>query len=199
MPQFYVTPAPMADNVHPRRASSKHSQCLGYSKEHRRCRLEQEEGSKTCHIHRNYYSDWFRTHPGFYSINTLTQRQQNEYRFQLGKKHVILDEAYLAHMTLLMKNYFVFLVEVAGVNPLSNPRIFRDVIGETVDTAIFGIRPPFEATRNLLALLTTPVACEQAFEGILTRVSLHTSSPTLEINRPLFVRVIMELFEQTRD
>lgn len=196
---IYILPHKMSSVPHPSRSKTKRSQCLGFSREHRRCRLEQEEGSKTCHIHRNYYPDWFLNHHGFYDITTLTPRQQKEYTFQLGGGHVIPTEQYIINLTLNMRGYYIFLVEVAKINPLLNRRIFSDIIARTVDDQIFYNRIERQTpTRDLKKILTAPETCQYALEGILTRISLYTSSNTIQIDRDLFIASIMEIFEETQ-
>jgi len=111
------------------RAKSEETRCLAFGQtDKRRCRLEKEYGEKTCHIHRNYYINWFKTHSPFTRIETLTERELAEYKFQLTNGHLLLPKEHVESLPTLYKEYYIFLLEHTKLSPSVNRSLFGDIL-----------------------------------------------------------------------
>jgi hypothetical protein len=159
---------------HPKRAASSKSQCLAYSKEHRRCRLERAANSKTCSIHRNYYRDfWTHTYRSYGNIEWASQRQRAEYEFQLRNGHVEIPEWYFKRLKKSDRKEYLWLIQVAKCNPLRNLEVFYYVILCMVDELLTFYDLPKERITRLTSefelLLQTPKCCQEAFSVLLFR------------------------------
>ena len=102
--------------------------CLGYTSDHRRCRLK-KINERTCKIHRNYYTDWLVKHPLNSVTSYLSSRKINELIFQLSHKHVIIDKSYiLDNFSLHHMLEYSFLITHAHINPLWHLGLFNNYI-----------------------------------------------------------------------
>lgn len=160
---------------HPKRAASSKTQCLAYSKEHRRCRLERDSDSKTCSIHRNYYRDfWVNTYRSYGNIEWASKRQRAEYEFQLRNGHTQVPEYYFSRLTKADRKEYLWLIQVAKCNPLHNRTLFYFILMYIVDE--FMTYYSVDTTRSqammdeLETLLQTPKCCQEAFSVLLFRV-----------------------------
>jgi hypothetical protein len=157
---------------HPKRAASIKSQCLAYSKEHRRCRLERDANSKTCSIHRNYYRDfWTNTYHSYGNIEWATSRQRAEYEFQLQNGHVEVPEWYFKRLKRSDRKEYLWLIQVAKCNPLCNREVFYYIITCMIDELLTFYDLPKDRIRLLTnefeLLLQTPKCCQEAFTVLL--------------------------------
>jgi len=121
-----TTPPYFFTMEHPKRA--KYLQCLAYTNDHRRCRLERST-SKTCKIHRNYYTQWLVKHPlnTFYSYNSV--RKFNELAFQLQHGNIEVTKEYMEYnFSIGHTSEYMFLIEYANINPLWNRSLFKTCI-----------------------------------------------------------------------
>lgn len=112
----------------PKKAATASQQCLAFSQDHRRCRLEREPSSKTCRIHRSYYTDWLLQHPTFVSFLDLTVRQTTEYLFQIEGGHVEIPNWYVETVTPSQIIYFPILMKATHHSPMVNVRTFANYI-----------------------------------------------------------------------
>ena len=102
--------------------------CLGYTSDHRRCRLK-KINKKTCKIHRNYYTDWLVKHPLNSFTSYITSRKINELIFQLSHRHVSIDKGYiLDNFSLDHMLEYIFLITYAHIDPLWHLGLFNDYI-----------------------------------------------------------------------
>lgn len=159
---------------HPKRAASDKSQCLGYSKDHRRCRLERDADSKTCSIHRNYYRDWWtKTYRSYGNIDWASSRQRAEYEFQLRNGHTEVPDWYFARLRKGDRKEYLWLIQVAKCNPLRNLELFYYVILCMVDELLTFYSLEKERIRVVVSefelLLQTPKCCQEAFSVLLFR------------------------------
>jgi len=112
-----------------KKAKSEETRCLAFGQtDKRRCRLEKEHGEKTCYIHRNYYRNWFKTHEPFYHIETLTERELAEYKFQLTNGHLLLPREHVESLPGIYKEYYIFLLEHTNLSPSVNRSLFGDIL-----------------------------------------------------------------------
>jgi hypothetical protein len=112
-----------------KKAKSEETRCLAFGQtDVRRCRLERISGEKTCHIHRNYYRNWFKTHEPFYHIETLTERELAEYKFQLTNGHLLLPREHVETLPGIYKEYYIFLLEHTKLSPSVNRSLFRNIL-----------------------------------------------------------------------
>ena len=108
---------------HPKCATNL--QCLGYTSDHRRCRLERYN-DKTCTIHRNYYTNWLEKHPlnSYTTYNTI--RKRNEIIFHLKTGNIILSQNYIQYNFGIGNiREYLFLIKYANINPLWNRTLFE--------------------------------------------------------------------------
>lgn len=113
---------------HPKRSTVL--QCLAYTNEHRRCRLERNS-ERTCEIHRNYYTNWITKHPlnSFLSYNT--RRKYNEIYFQLRNGYVRVTKNYINYnFGIGHIQEYMFLIHHANINPLWNVMLFEYTISQ---------------------------------------------------------------------
>jgi hypothetical protein len=118
--------------THPVKACGQ-KQCLAFTKERRRCRLERNEGSKTCHIHRNYYYQWAEkelTKLKYCQWDTLTKRTQKEITFQLRFRHVVLNQEEVEKMfwNFTSVNGYERLILLSAVDPLWVKPLFKKIL-----------------------------------------------------------------------
>ena len=131
-------------------ALCKQEQCLAFSRnDHRRCRLRRLYGQKTCSVHRNYYENWFSNHQPWYRIGWLSDREREEYKFQLSGGHLTIPEHHVRALQPTLGDYYRFLVQYANipvqwnVNCLSDAilmsmrRLFQEVDGAEKEFAVF--------------------------------------------------------------
>jgi len=141
---------------HPKRA--KVLQCLAYTGDHRRCRLERYN-ERTCRVHRNYYTDWLVKHPlnSYYSYNSI--RKFNELAFQLQYGNIVINEMYMQYnFGILHMAEYMFLIRYANINPLWNRQLFeycilqyyKDII--KFNTLLTSVEAGHQALRYLLKL-----------------------------------------------
>jgi hypothetical protein len=113
----------------PKKAATSANQCLAFGcKDVRRCRLEREIGSKTCHIHRSYYVDWVKRFPTDVSFLDLTERKREEYHFQINGGHVVIPEWYVKAITPFTMSYFTIIMNGTHYSPMLNVRTFANYI-----------------------------------------------------------------------
>lgn len=88
-------------------------QCTAFNKkDHRRCRLRKMENEHTCKIHRNYYHNWFQTHPEFCVWNPPSERLLEEYSFQIKNKYVKIPLSYMLSLNdTYHSDYYIFLMK----------------------------------------------------------------------------------------
>jgi len=102
--------------------------CLGYTSDHRRCRLK-KINEKTCKIHRNYYTDWLLKHPLNSYTSYSSQRKINELIFQLSHGHVSINQEYITgNFSLHHMLEYSFLITYAYINPLWHLGLFNNYI-----------------------------------------------------------------------
>jgi len=107
-------------------AKSEEIRCLAFGQiDKRQCRLQKRPGEKTCYIHRNYYTYWFKTHKPFYHIKTLTERELAEYKFQLTNGHLIVPTDHVESLSESYEEYYMFLIEHTNLSLSSNPTLLR--------------------------------------------------------------------------
>ena len=157
---FYVTTM-----EHPK--VCKYKQCLGFSKDHRRCRLERND-EKTCYIHRNYYTNWFQrkeTH----CPELLTPRKKKEIIFQFN--HIDEVERYIKGLNISYTNikWFNFLIENTQINPLWNIPLLRQVIFTKI-----------MAQKDIKCILATPDLCMFTFKYLIEIISSSIDNPTIK-------------------
>jgi hypothetical protein len=117
---------------HPVKARGQ-KQCLAFTKERRRCRLERNEGSKTCHIHRNYYYQWAEKELPklkYCHWDTLTKRNQKEITFQLKFRHVILNQEDVEKMfwNFTSVDGYERLILLGAVEPFWVKPLFKKIL-----------------------------------------------------------------------
>ena len=147
---------------HPKPA--KILQCLAYTSDHRRCRLERSD-KKTCRVHRNYYTDWLVKHPlnAYYSYNSI--RKFNELIFQLRYGDIVVTEEYMQYnFSILHRAEYMFLIRYANINPLWNRQLFEYCISQYYMDDI---------QNKFNTLLTSVEACRQALRHLLKMEGLN--------------------------
>jgi len=141
---------------HPKPA--KVLQCLAYTNDHRRCRLERANG-RTCRIHRNYYKEWLVKHPlnSYYTYNSI--RKFNEIVFQLQYGDIVVNEEYIMYnFGLFHLTEYMFLILHAHINPLWNRPLFEQCILwyykdiNKFNNLLTSVQACIEALRHLLKL-----------------------------------------------
>lgn len=138
-------------------ARSSDEQCLAFTKEHRRCRLQKEEGQRTCPYHKEYFSRWFHTRKGFHRA-VSSKREIEEYRFQICKKHVTVPESHIASLDVNYSEYYRWLLEHTDYSATANRRCLKYCV-DTLSWSIF-IDASLSRTKRLfnsLAYLFTDV------------------------------------------
>jgi len=109
------------------------NQCLAFgTKDVRRCRLECREGEKTCYVHRNYYKNWFLNHRPFISKYHITDRQVEEYKFQIQGGHIEISDAYLEKIIPIHYDYYIFLIKCTKKSPSLNPTALQNYLNATL-------------------------------------------------------------------
>jgi hypothetical protein len=160
-------------------AKSNDTQCLGFGKKDiRRCRLERRPGGRTCQIHRNYYNNWLEKHPMFDCTNTVhgpTERQLEEYRFQVKGGHVPISEQYLATIPPRFCTYYVFLLLNTSLSPSLNPKAMSKYIDDLLspvftNTNIYFNKESFKQSivPAMDILLQDLPSCILVFESVLS-------------------------------
>jgi hypothetical protein len=113
--------------------------CLGYTSDHRRCRLK-KINERTCKIHRNYYTDWLLKHPLNSFTSYSSQRKINELIFQLNHGHVSINQQYITdNFSILHIPEYIFLVNYAYINPLWHLGLFNNYIESSKFNNLHGI------------------------------------------------------------
>ena len=160
---------------HPKRAASNKSQCLGFSKEHRRCRLERDGDSKTCSIHRNYYRDWWTTtYRSYGNMEWASPRQRKEYEFHLCNNYIQVPEWYFARLKKADRNEYLWLIRIAKCNPLRNRELFYYIITAAVDELMtyyaYDQDRAEKLAKEIQLLLQTSKCCQEAFSVLVFRI-----------------------------
>jgi len=163
---------------HPNRAKSEATQCLAFCKKDiRRCRLERIPNKKTCAIHKNYYSTWIDSHYPILAWPTLTQREKEEYIFQVSNRHVVIPEAFIRILTPIEIQYFQLLVGYTDHSPFLNKPCFIKTIQHYAnlyvgkpDMFIESLKPYIKTHKDLLFAFT--ILLEEIFINI-SRSSQH--------------------------
>ena len=183
----------MAD--HPKFSPEPYYRCYAFGKNHRRCRLERAPNTKTCHIHRNYYYNWFVEQAPFYLWENLSKRQQREWLFQLTEGHLIVPESHIRQLNSSYREYFIFLAQHRAINPLWNIELLRSIVQSCIHRAMWPTNYAGVATGNTIShLLTSPEVCEEVFTMMLHYICYFASSPNLPLSEELISRVFIELF-----
>jgi len=117
---------------HPVKALGQ-KQCLAFTKERRRCRLERKDDSKTCHIHRNYYHQWIEKELPklkYCPWDTLTLRTQKELTFQLTFRHVILNREEVEKMfwNFTTVDGYERLILLGAIDPFWVKPLFKKIL-----------------------------------------------------------------------
>jgi len=117
---------------HPVKARGQ-KQCLAFTKERRRCRLERDGASKTCHIHRNYYHQWIEKEIPklkYCPWDTLTLRTQKELIFQLKFRYVILKQEEVEKMfwNFTSVDGYERLILLGAVEPFWVKPLFKKIL-----------------------------------------------------------------------
>lgn len=164
----------MPKKEHPKRATSEHTQCLGYSKDHRRCRLERDANSKTCSIHRNYYRDWwYYTFRPFSTMEWASKRQKAEYEFQIQNDHVQVPERIIQDLRTSDLKLYRWFIRVAHIDPLLNRRCFIHNLSYPVDSLLMAYTISEEriqtCVEEIRSMLVSPKCCEEAFSILVHR------------------------------
>lgn len=150
---------------HPK-LSTKH-QCLAYTNEHRRCRLERSN-EMTCKIHRNYYYNWHLNHP-LNSYSTYnTSRKLNELKFQLQRGYVKISKDFVYNqLTIYHSTEYLFLIINGNINPLWNMDLFNYHIKSNINKLYLHNIDII----HFNTILTSPEACIQALRYILKSIN----------------------------
>lgn len=134
--------------------------CTAYTKDHRRCRLE-KVGENTCHIHRNYYKNWFVKHPVI-GYGDYTGRKLKEVSYQF-RNHITITDKMIkdwADMNrILNATNYEFLIVHAHINPLTSL--------EWLKNATLNIIYSYEWCERLNSILTSPEVCIEVFKHLL--------------------------------
>ncbi len=182
---------------HPKFSKDTYQRCYAFGKNHRRCRLTREEDSKTCHIHRNYYYNWWYAHPPFYELTLLSKRQQRELLFQLVNNHVIVPQEHVAQLHTGYSQYYIFLINYAGINPLWNRALMRHILHSCVHRSLWPMT--YRGTINtdfLKDLLCSPEVCKEAFQMILHYLCYFASSNIVNISYETISQMMVDLFSR---
>lgn len=185
-------------------AKSNDTRCLGFSKKDiRRCRLERRPGERTCQIHRNYYDNWLEKHPMFDWTNTVhgpTERQLEEYRFQVNGGHVPISEQYLATIPPRFCTYYVFLLFNTSLSPSLNPKAMSKYIDELLspvftNTNISYNKEVIQSTviPALDILLQDLPSCMLVFESILSFIFRYVIMSTVLETEVRYIEWVIEL------
>jgi len=136
---------------------STNLQCLGYTNDHRRCRLERSN-ERTCNIHRNYYDNWILKHPLNSYLSYNTRRKINEIKFQLQRGYVKITKDFVYNELSIKHDIeYIFLIKNGNIDPLWNMPLFCYYINNNI--------------HNINIILTSPEACMYALRYILKSVN----------------------------
>ena len=140
---------------HPKRFTK--NQCLAFSKDRRRCRLERDtENKRTCHIHRNYYNNWFSTNNYLFPI-ILCKRKINEIVFQYNYVHNADDiKKNISNLLHYHLRFYEFIIMNTNADPLWNSTLFKDLIEDSIINK-----------KNINYLLKSPEACKFVFNTLI--------------------------------
>ena len=134
--------------------------CTAYTKDHRRCRLEQV-GGKTCHIHRNYYREWFVKHPVIRYGEYTQGRKLKELVYQF-RNHITITEKmfkdWVSNFAINNDN-FEFLILYGHINPMWSL--------EHLKSLFFDILYSLDWCTRLSSILTSPEVCIEVFKHLL--------------------------------
>ena len=140
-------------------ADTEETRCLAFTKDHRRCRLQREDESKTCPYHKDYFSRWLETHKGFHSVHS-SKREIEEYKFQITNNHVHIPESYVAELGRYYRGYYLFLLKHTGYFATVNTRVLSYSV-KSHSWSIFSSknhRAAKEYYKELLPLFTDPTS-----------------------------------------
>lgn len=107
-----------------RKAATPEEQCLAFTKDHRRCRLQRDEGSKTCPYHTQYFSTWLETHPGF-QRSSSSRRLIEEYEFTISNRNIEIPELYIEAIDINYSEYYAYLIDQTGYSAAINTRCLK--------------------------------------------------------------------------
>jgi hypothetical protein len=124
-------------DIHPPLHKEKQKQCLGFTKEHRRCRLERLKDNKTCSIHRNYYTNWFEKCGyvlKYIPWERMTPRVRKELEFQLKFHHVTITEHNIVSefRNLINTDNYEKLILYHCINPIWCPHLFHALLDKYI-------------------------------------------------------------------
>lgn len=96
-------------------------QCCAFSKsDKRRCRLERESEKLTCHIHRNYYTNWLEKCKPIFKWESLSSREKDEIIFQISNRYVEIPEEIIKSLSPGHIGFFKILMQYTDHSPLLN-------------------------------------------------------------------------------
>jgi hypothetical protein len=153
-------------DIHPSLYKQKQKQCLAFTKEHRRCRLEQLNGEKTCSIHRNYYTDWFEKHAyilKYIPWEKMTPRIRKELEFQLKFHHVTITEHDIIRefWNLIITDNYEKLILYQCINPIWCPHLFDALLDKYIHKFIYTDGFMFHTVREYNKLLESFISIDR--------------------------------------
>jgi len=130
-------------NIHPSLRKEPLQQCLGFTKDHRRCRLERQHDKKTCFIHRNYYIQWIEKNLPllkYFNFELLTPRIKKEIEFQLKFHYVSITKEDIVRefWNLTNTDGFEKLILYHCIDPFWCPRLFERIIDKHIYGILYG-------------------------------------------------------------
>jgi hypothetical protein len=150
---------------HPKLSPNNEMRCMAFSKDHRRCRLE--TNGKTCHIHRNYYNNWFSKnitfHPEF-----LSQRKKKEIIFQFQHMEGVKEYIEGLDQNLDYLDWYSFLIQNYCINPLWNTYLLHVL-------TIFKINQK----EQIGYILINPDICKEVYKSLLSTTIKGVANPHL--------------------
>lgn len=144
-------------------ATNKAEQCLGFSKDHRQCRLIRRSGERTCAIHKHYFSDWISNHCHFYKWEWLSKRQKAEFQFQLSNGYVQISQEHVCRLNHTHLDYYLKLVDYAKIPVEWNMVLLHTAVYRILDEVL----KQTERTVNLSYFLQTPRNCILTLTALL--------------------------------
>lgn len=134
--RIYPTPIRMT-KPSVKRALTESTQCCGFTtKGHRRCRLARQSKSLTCYIHRNYYKDWLNTHSPLVVYENLSQREKEEFEFQLKHRYVTIPETMVCQLTTYQRGYYEVFMKYTDHSASLHPLCLNEVFLTSMTTML---------------------------------------------------------------
>jgi hypothetical protein len=110
-------------------------QCYAFSKsDKRRCRLERDHNKNTCHIHRNYYTNWLEKCRPTVKWEAHSSREKAEIIFQLSSRAVELPSEFITMLPRFHTGFFLTFMKYTDHSPLMNYYCLIDLIDQLVAT-----------------------------------------------------------------